>query len=386
LHIGIDVLFNASGGSFTNLVTLLHEWAARGDLRRHRFTLFCSGNVDQRLRSSVDASILSQVRLLVYPRSSRGLLLRLVDEQFLLPLALRRERIDVLFCPGNVIPYASRIPAVATFQNPTPFCETVNVRSVGLRRWLQFQLIGFFMRATARRARRIIFICEYFRTLLLRRFGYDRHADPLILRSIREKDTQADPELEARLGIRRPFLLYVSHLNPYKNVVELIEAFALSRKTVPDRQLVLVGMSNFPAYGAKIAASIARHGFTPNEVLVTGELPHADGLKLMKSCEAFLFASTCEMCPTAIIEALSLGAPTACSNVNVMPEIAGDAVLYFDPHDPADIASAIDRVVNDERLRESLRERGRRRAAEFPTAAEVARRTLEAIESLAPGG
>ena len=351
-----------------------------GELDRHRFTLFCSTAAHERLVAAAPQAM-ERVKAIIFPGSSRGYLRRLVEEQFVLPRRVAKEKVDVLFCPGNVLPYSAKVPMIATFQNPVPFCESVTLPSVGLKRWMQFTLLGWFMRATARHADRIVFISEYFRDLMATRYGFDKRRGTVILRSIRELDTQPDEALEQRLGIRRPFLLYVSHLNPYKNVVELIDGFALARERVPGRQLVIAGMSAFPDYKEKIDSAAAR--LPQGAVLLTGELPHRDALKLMTSCEGFVFPSTCEMCPTALIEALSLGAPTACSNVNVMPEIAGDATLPFDPFDPKDIARVIDTLVNDGEVRERLRSRGRRRASEFPTASEVARRTLEAIEAAA---
>jgi len=386
LRIGISALHRASGGSLTNLVQLLSSWRSDGTLDAHEWVIFASEESDSALRSAL-GDLGPAVSTVVLSGAGGGLLRRLVDEQLRLPFAVRRRRIDVLFCPGNVMPYLTRTPVVAAFQNAAPFCESVTPKSVGLRPWFQFALLGWLMRLTARRARRVIFISRFFRDLFVARFGFRPEHGSVVPRAGGASTTvPADPALETRLALRRPFILSVSHLNPYKNTVELIEGFAAAAAAHPQWQLVLVGMANFPTYLARIDATIAKHGLR-DRVRLTGELPHRDARALMAACEVFAFTSTCENCPTALIEALSAGAAVASSDVGVMPEITGDAALLFDPNRPADIGTALGRVLEDETLREDLRARARRRAAGFAVPPDVARNTFAAIEdAFAAGG
>lgn len=378
LRIGVSALHRASGGSLTHLVHLLAGWKRDGTLARHRFVIFVGPDSQSALRQALP-DVMDLVDIAPFPSAGRGLLQRLFDEQIRLPRALLKHSIDVLLCPANVMPYATRVPVVASFQNAAPFCETVTPASVGLRPWLQFALLGWFMRATARRATIVIFISRFFRDLFVERFGFDAKRGRVIPRAAEDSAAAADPELEARLGVRRPFLLSVSHLNPYKNTIELIEGFALASKDLPPRQLVLAGMANFAPYAESIRATIARLGLA-ERVLLTGELPHADALSLVAGCEAFVFTSTCENCPTALVEAMSTGAPVASSNVGVMPEVTGDAALLFDPAQPAEIAEALRRMMTDPQLCEELRRRSLARAQTFITRDTVARQTIEAIE------
>ena len=96
---------------------------------------------------------------------------------------------------------------------------------------------------------------------------------------------------------------------------------------------------------------------------------------------AFLFPSTVENFPNILVEGLSSGAPTFASKLGPMPEIAGDAASYFDPYDTDDIARAIERATNDERLRETLAMRGIARVQRYSwhrTAAQLVRVLEEA--------
>jgi glycosyltransferase involved in cell wall biosynthesis len=181
-------------------------------------------------------------------------------------------------------------------------------------------------------------------------------------------------------------VLYVSHLNPYKNVLEVVEGFArlADDPDLRDVQLVISGMTNFPWYRAAIEERIARRGLT-GRVILTGLVTQEQVHSLLAGCHAFVFASTCENCPTSLIEALSFGIPTASSDVGAMPETAADAVIYFDPNDPASIAAAMRRLLGDAPLRSQLRTRALDRAAGFISEAEVARRTLDVLVAAAGG-
>jgi glycosyltransferase involved in cell wall biosynthesis len=364
MKIGISAVYYASGGSLTNLAQLLREWHASGALETHRVVLFASPSAVDALRARL-ADVIAHVDVEVLGSRGRGLLARLWAEQILLPL--RARKVDVLFCPANVIPYLRAAPTVVTFQNAAPFCDSVTRRS--LRHagwWFRFRLLGWFIRMSARRATRVIFISEWFRD----RLGID---GDVIYRGRPEGAGRASEPAEK-------LLLYVSHLNPYKNILEVIDAF--SRVDAVEWKLVLAGRTNFPWYRDAIVERIAKHGLE-SRVMLTGEIDGRAVEALLARASAFVFASTCENCPTALIEALAYGLPVACSNAGVMPEVAGDAVEYFDPNDVESIRAALQRVLGDDAFRAQLAQKARARAETFATESDVARRTLDVLERAA---
>jgi glycosyltransferase involved in cell wall biosynthesis len=362
-----------------HLVQLLEAWQKDGTLQRHAWVLFASPQSEAALRSALPEAM-SMVEVVVF-QTGRGLGARFVQEQIRLPRQLSRRRIDVLLCPGNVMPYATKVPVVAALQNAAPFCESVTPRTVGWGRWLRFALVGVFMRLTARRARKIIFLSEFFRGVFESRFGFARDRGRVIPHAGGAAHIPpANREIEARFGLRRPYVISVSHLNPYKNTVELIEGFAAGARDFPSMQLVLVGMANFPHYLQRIHETTEKCGLK-GRVVLTGELPHGEAMALVAGSEAFVFTSTCENCPIALIEAFSAGVPVASSNLGVMTEIAGDAALLFDPYRPSEIGDAIHRMLSDSALRQELRQRSLARSLTFLSHDAVARATLEALEA-----
>lgn len=390
MKIGVSALFQASGGSLTHLRRLLADWGEMGVLDRHEIVVFASSGTHARLSSDLPAAAAQRIQWRILPGSDRGLLLRLYEEQVSLPREARREGLDCLFCPANVVPYASSIPSVVLFQNAAPFCLGVSLRSMGFRYWLRFRLLGRLIRWSARRSTAVIFISTYFRDLLVRRFRFPPAKGTVLYRAREETRArpEANPDVEHRLGLRRPYVLVVAHLNPYKNLVELVEGFDRARRECgrTSLQLVIAGRRNHPAYHRKLLAERARLGLQEEDVRLAGEIAHEDVLALIAGCQFYVYPSTCENCPTALIEALSQGVPIACSNVGVMPEIGGDAVAYFDPWNVEDIARTLLSLMTDAELCQRLRSSARKRAGIFPDGATVARETIAILEAAGQRG
>jgi glycosyltransferase involved in cell wall biosynthesis len=375
MRIGISAVYYASGGSLTNLVQLLREWGRAGALQNHHIIVFASPSASQALKAQLPADVLAQLEWVRVGNEGRGLLARLWAEQVVLPRLLRRHHVDVVFCPANVIPYATSVPTVVTFQNAAPFCPSITFRSLRhIGWWVRFRLLGVMIGVSTKRATRMVFLSSWFQDLMNRRFRIARERGVVIPRArITRPDASNAPA-------NPPYLLYVSHLNPYKNVLEVIDAFAACE--APEWRLVLAGRTNFPWYCEAILERIRDHRLE-ERVVLTGEIDSNRVKELLAGAGAFVFASTCENCPTALIEAMSYGLPIACSNAGVMPEVGGDAVDYFDPHDVESIRTSLSRLLRDESYRASLASRSRERGGEFPNEAEVAARTLAVLEEAA---
>jgi hypothetical protein len=136
-------------------------------LTRHFFILYASLGT---LRALPD-DLLASVQVVGLLPVNSGVLRRLWIEHVQLPKLAVRDGLDVLFCPGSMMPLLSRTPCVVTFQNAAPFCKSVTWRSLGVRDWVRIRVIGILMRVTALRAEGIIFISEHFRNLFMGRFS-----------------------------------------------------------------------------------------------------------------------------------------------------------------------------------------------------------------------
>lgn len=185
--------------------------------------------------------------------------------------------------------------------------------------------------------------------------------------------------LAERYGLDTPFLLFVSTIEPRKNVLGLLRAFARVAKEFP-HPLVLVGGTGWNSEG--VDALIAELGLE-QRVRRMGYLPDRKDLPLFYSAaDAFVFPSFYEGFGLPVLEAMTCGCPVITSELTSLPEVAGDAALYADPHDPESIAAAIRTVLNDEARRATLAAQGRIQAGRFSWES-CARVTLDAYRRLA---
>ena len=196
-----------------------------------------------------------------------------------------------------------------------------------------------------------------------------------------ERERNAPPEVSVlgHYGVRQPYLLYVSQFHRYKNVHRLLDAFARMRDSA-ELSLVLVGKPADENYEQEIAKTIVRLGLETRVKMIPGV--KREQLKpLYRSAHGFVYPSLVENCPFAVLEALAYGLPIATSRQSALPEMAGEAAIYFDPYSVEDMARAMERLVWDEALRGELREKAIAQAAGF-TWEKTARQTLQVFEAI----
>ncbi len=184
----------------------------------------------------------------------------------------------------------------------------------------------------------------------------------------------------ARLGLRQPYILAVGTLQPRKNLGRTLAAFEeLCRAGFPHR-LVLVGRRGWladPIFAAITRPDSPAYG----RVDLTDYLPDADVPIVYNGATVLAFPSLSEGFGLPALEALACGLPVLTSNTSSLPEVVGDAALTVNPLDSAAIATGLATLLRDESLRQTLRERGLARAAQFSWG-QTARQTLAVLTTV----
>ena len=178
----------------------------------------------------------------------------------------------------------------------------------------------------------------------------------------------------AKYGISGEYVLYVGTLQPRKNLIRLIEAFAaLESRTL---KLVIAGQKGW-LYDRIFAR--ARELDVEQRVIFPGYVAGADLPALLSGAQLFAFPSLYEGFGFPVLEAMACGVPVVCSNVSSLPEVAGDAALLVDPLDTGAWTTALERTLADEELRAELTTRGYAQVRRFSwqRAAEETLRVLE---------
>jgi glycosyltransferase involved in cell wall biosynthesis len=178
------------------------------------------------------------------------------------------------------------------------------------------------------------------------------------------------------------FVLYVGGLSPHKNLPRLIEAFAMGAPD--DVALVLVGDLGdvFHTHVPELRAAVARRGLE-GRVIFTGFVPDTDLVFLYNRAYVLAQPSLMEGFGLPLVEAMACGTPVLSSRAGSLPEVVGNAGLFFDPTDVAQIAHALRRLLGDPAERDRLARRALGRAGRFTWAAS-ARAMLACFDALDP--
>ncbi len=174
--------------------------------------------------------------------------------------------------------------------------------------------------------------------------------------------TLAGPDEVTPTGLPPRYMLFVSTLEPRKNVVNLLEGFARAVAGGYPGKLILVGRWGWRTERAQEALRTSP---------VRDRIVHLDYLErqvlaaVLRRAEALVFPSLLEGFGLPVVEAMACGLPVITSRRSSLPEVAGDAALYVDPEDPGSIAAAILTLAGDVELHGRLAAAGRARAARF---------------------
>jgi glycosyltransferase involved in cell wall biosynthesis len=165
-------------------------------------------------------------------------------------------------------------------------------------------------------------------------------------------------------GLRAAFILAVGDLYVQKNYATLVEAMRKIRRAHPGLSLRIAGEAVDPAYFEALKRRIAELGME-QAVVILGGVPPETLATLYRQCALFVFPSKVETFGNPLLEAMAAGAPIACSRAAAMPEVLGEAGVYFDPDNASDMADTIDRMLRQPRHLTDYGVQARARAAQF---------------------
>ena len=302
-------------------------------------------------------------------------------EQVALPLAARRDRLDILHCLGNTAPiFMPRSVQLVLSLMDVMFLQTGEFIPKPSN---NYQVFGRIYRSIvgprcARSAAQVITISEFSRGDILQLIsGLDAarvHVTHLSCDPVFKLDLSTLPRAgESGIGGRRPYIFALGADDPRKNTLRLVKAYlTLLKRYGIDHDLLISGYSNWErsdAYRAVVNAQATdRVEFLPFVSILELAV-------LYRNATFFVYPSLYEGFGIPVLEAFSSGCPVIASKTTSIPEVGGDAAIYVDPLSEEEISAAMYRLIQDNDLRQSLIQRGHVRASEFSWA-ETARQTL----------
>ncbi len=347
LLLALDDTYRSAGVSNYNAQLLRHLPAAAPDLRLVAFA------GDRRFTPAPGVTVRRPAW------STRSPLARIAWEQSALALASRR--VDLLHGSVYASPVLAACPTVITVHDLT------FVHQAAMLRPFNRVYLRLITRLSARRAARVIATSEHTRRELMDWLALPPGRVVAVPNGVSEEFAPAAPTaVEAfrqQHGLPARFVLFVGTLEPRKNLVRLIEAFARARASLHDETyLVIAGSRGWYyeqifAHAASLdqGAAILFPGFVSAEALPWW----------YRAAAVFVYPSLYEGFGLPVLEAMASGTAVITSNTSSLPEVVGDAALSVDPTDVDALAAALVRLLNDETLRGQLSAAGVRQAAQF---------------------
>jgi glycosyltransferase involved in cell wall biosynthesis len=387
MRIVIDATAANSGGK-VYLTQLLPRLAALSD--KHDYIVFHAGSLDE-MRLPAALRIRFHRVSLPFERGFIGAsIMKYFWRSFILPFYLLRLRPVIFFSNAGLVPRFRRadLKTVLALHNSMPLrADLIGEERSFLRRWRLLSLRRM-MRRSLREADGSIVFSRDSKQRIVDLFDDLREMPSVVHHGIEwgadERQCAGAGRCVHRFGILDPYLLFVSQFHRYKNVLCLLEAFSIFSAKFPKIKLVLVGEAADQAYWREIEAAIDRHGLR-DRVIHLADSEREDLRCLYRHARAFVHPSMAETCSFPLLEALAMGTPIAAAAGSALPEIAGDAALYFNPESVEEMAAALDRLMCDESLRNDLGRRAIARAALFSWD-KTARETLEVFEGVSRTG
>lgn len=346
--VGIDAANLRQGGGVTHLVELLRS-AVPQDQGITRVVVWGGA----KLLAILDEHYwLTKVNP---PELDQGLINRTLWQCFKLSDAANKAGCNILFVPGGSYT-GSFAPTVTMSQNLLPF-DWSELRRYGYsQETIRLMLLRWIQSRNFQRAHGVIFLTDGAKNCVLKVTGKVTGRISVISHGLNVRfRTPPKPQLAiGEYSERHPFrVIYVSIIDQYKHQWHVVKAVAKLRRTALPIILDLVGPAYPPAL-ARLNKTRARFDPKGEWVRYHGEIPYADLHQEYNEADLGIFASSCENMPNILLETMGAGLPIACSNRGPMPEVLGNAGVYFDPEDPDDIAGALRKLIDSPDLRARL--------------------------------
>jgi glycosyltransferase involved in cell wall biosynthesis len=283
---------------------------------------------------------------------------RVLWEQLVQPWVLRRMGADLVHCPAFVGPLFAPCSMVITIHDLSFICfpdlfRPANRLYLKVMTWL-----------SAHRARRLIAVSVHTAAETTRLLNVPSERIDVVYHGV-EPDFHPLPADEVvafrqRRKLPERFVLFVGTLEPRKNLVRLVEAFARIR----DDRLGLVLAGGKGWLYDELFARVESLGLG-EKVIFAGYVPNEELPLWYNAATVLAYPSLYEGFGLPVLEAQACGTPVLTSNVSSLPEAAGDAALMVDPYDVEALAEGLRRLLTGRVLRQELRERGLAHAGQF---------------------
>jgi len=298
--------------------------------------------------------------IIVYPQSRHPILWYIWFE-IAIPYYLKKYKIDAFYSGDTYLSMKTKVPTLLVCHDVAYKHYPDHIKKIHLD-YYENNFAKFHKRAD-----HIVAVSEFTKQDIIRIYNLEEekitvghNATPTgFLAKSEEEKTRIKNELTQG----NPYFIYVGSLHPRKNVINLIRAFDHFKKThKTNHKLVLVGRMAWKNEGLQEISNTTEYR---DDIIFTGHVSNENLPLYLASADALTYVSVFEGFGIPILEGMSCGVPVITSNVSSMPEVAGDAALLIDPHDPLSISEGMWNIVSNNSLRNDLISKGYERVKIF---------------------
>ena len=278
-------------------------------------------------------------------------------EQLLFPFQLYKEKLDLIHFTHFNSPILYFKKSIITIHDITPFFFPGH-KMKSLIRKIGFRAVFF---SSVKKASKVIAVSQNTKNDIIKYFGIKENKIKVIYEGADEQFQTIDDynkieKLKEKYNIIKPFIFYTGVWRNHKNLVGLIKAFdIIKNKHKLDYQLALGGKEDL--YYPEVRKTWGELGLE-NEIIRTGFIDQKELALFYNAAEIFVIPSFYEGFGLIGLEAMACGTPVVSSNTASLPEVLGNAAIYFDPKNPEEMAKKIKLVLTDKKLYNELVEKG----------------------------
>ncbi len=292
-----------------------------------------------------------------------------LKEQILLPKAIKDSGVDIMHFLHWNVPLACPVPFIVTIHDLILLEDPKSAKATTLGP-IRYALkrAGFkqVLSHAIKKSQKIIAVSEYTKSSILKHFSIPKEKIQVIYEGVSKLDESITPtnSLDSKFQFPpSPFFLYVGSAYPHKNLESLLHAFSFFVKSHPETKLVLVGKDDL--FYQKLKKEVDEIEIPKNTVIFTGFIPDQVMSELYNKTALYLFPSFIEGFGLPPLEAMRYGAPVAAAKKTALPEVLGDAALYFDPDNIEQMVEVMEKAITDQTLMSAMKQKGEARAKNY---------------------
>jgi glycosyltransferase involved in cell wall biosynthesis len=317
----------------------------------HEFVLFFDRSVDASLKFP------SNVKTVVLFPPTRHPFLWILWLEFSLPLALKKNKIDVFWSPDGLCSLLSSVPQIITIHDINFEHYPKDVP------WIARLYFQFFFPKFAKKAKHILTVSNYSKADLVKTYGISSQKISVVYNAPNEIYQPISEEkienTKKKYTSDKDYFLFVGSIHPRKNVQRLIDGFAQAKHELKELKLVIVGGVMWKDKFLSIPKEIEK------DVIFLGHLSLENLTKVTASAFALTYVPYFEGFGIPLVEAMKCGVPILAADATCLPEVAGDAAIYCDPFDINSIAKGMIELFEDKNLKMELSQNGLKRSQVF---------------------